>query len=564
MKEFRTFSDFVTDNIIIDILARERGKYAQKNSRRKESPAPMYVDELKPMMPPRKIWVNPGRAFRPSKPAGGLHGLGRWTYSRRLATARVKRTILKYRGEGADAPWLERLNAFIGRIHRIARGEVGDFKMETPSIHRMFKEYDGEKYVYRPISVYSSLETKVVIALVYRYLLTYFDCFFHKDMYFSRAPRRQSDGRCQVPNYLDAVRAVIAYRRKHDRENIYVGECDIQKFYDIFNHDDVMVCFDDLFAAAVAKYEVGPDTFSPVRKLVKAYLDSFDYYRDVMSLNENPDYWREERARWRTEEDHDPKCGFKWVSDKAFIGSGCYDAESLERAKRGGKLGIPQGGALSGMIVNVVMRCVDGCFLGESDPDRLFVRYCDDIMLMHTVEEKCETYLDAYYNALKTHRLVPHELHYVSEFKSGERNRPDFWHAKSKKVFRWGPGEGNASVWVSFVGYELNRDGSVRVRKSKTDDEMRRIARIYYTVIKSQDVGPESLVERFGRASGHWADYELLTSSLSSVNQAKHIDKYLYHKAAQAARKKRIAIVKEELRKSICSYENQLMRIVSE
>ena len=93
---------------------------------------------------------------------------------------------------------------------------------------------------------------------------------------------------------------------------------------------------------------------------------------------------------------------------------------------------------------------------------------------------------------------------------------------------------------------------------------MRRIARIYYTVIKSQDVCLESLVERFGRASEHWADYELLTSSLGSVNQARHIDKYLYRKAAQAARKKRIAIAKEDLRKSICSYENQLMRIASE
>ena len=516
------------------LLSRERAKYAVKNSRKRERQDAIYLEQIKPMMPVRNTWVNPSKPRRPRK---GERGLAAWTYRRKMADARIWATIVKYREKTPDAPWLTEMDKFVSRIKGIIDG-TESFTMESPKVIAKFKKENDGEFIYRPICMYTSLETKIILVLTYRYLLYILDDCFHGNMLFMRSSRRDPNGRRHTPNFKDAISLAENFRSKHDSQDIYVGECDIQKFYDILNHDDILECFDEMFAIKAGMLGIDVSAFSQVRQMIETYLKSFDYYRCVMGLNDQSNsIWKREKAKHRSDACPDPVCRFAWVKDEDFISSGCYDKESLERAKKEGKLGIPQGGALSGIIVNVVMQCIDADIVREKDPERFFVRYCDDILLMHTDREKCCHYLDTYLNNLKKHRLVPHKAVDVSTCKHGVRTQKEFWDKKSKNVYKWGEGDGDASWWVAFVGYEMRRTGEVRIRKDKINEMFRRIARKYHLVIASAKGTPQDRIARFNSLAPRMLDYERQTKDCFSRAQARHLDKYLGRKVGQAARR---------------------------
>lgn len=534
------FSEFVTDDLIIRLLAKERGKYAAKKTALKASRKDPLFIKLASMLPSRSKWINAGSFRRPAKPRG--EGLEKWTYGKRVATARAYVSICKLRKEEPDARWVGNLEEFLGTIHGIVDG-TRPLTMASPVIHPLYKERDSESgdLIFRPICVYRDLETKILMALTYRYLVATFDSCFHRNMLFMRTVRRGKGGRWFTPTYLDAIRKTMEYRNAHPDEMIFVGECDIQKFYDIMNHDDIMECFRELCEVKASKADVDISVFAPVERILEAYLSSFDYYHNIMALNDPDDpVWKQVRLpkkkKKQGEAAEKPVCRFKWVSDGKFIESGCYDEESLRRAKLDGKIGIPQGGALSGIIVNIVMQAIDKGIVGGKDPDRLFIRYCDDILLMHTDKKKCEEYLDYYYNALKAHKLVPHPRRDVSEFKNGPRTHRGYWKAKSKNVFKWGDGGGDASDWVAFVGYEMRRTGEVRLRKDKIDAEFKRIARTYYKSCRSKREPAEERLNVFNDLAPRFVGDPVRTADRYAMAQAKRLDRYLVKKFYKAAR----------------------------
>ena len=562
----KTFSEFVTDDMVIRLLAKERGKYAVKfskqgknlkktGSRKCTDPAsktkekdPLY-EELSSMLPPRDRWVNAGSFRRPEKPEE--NGPAKWTHQRRIAAARAYVSVCKLRREEPDAEWAKKLDGFIGRIRSVVDGTL-PVNVAPPEIKPLYKEDDPESgdRIFRPICVYRDLETKILLALTYKYIVTTFDDCFHRKMLFMRTVRRDRNRQWYMPNYIDAIRLTSAYRNAHADGKIFVGECDIQKFYDIMNHDDIVECFKEIYAVKAAKDKIDPSVFAPVTRILEAYLSSFDYYHNIMGLNDpdNP-VWKLVRLPKKKKQGgtaEKPVCRFKWVSDGKFIGSGCYDEESLGRAKAEGKLGIPQGGALSGIIVNVVMQSIDKGIVGGKDPDRLFIRYCDDILLMHTDRKKCEEYLDYYYEALKAHKLVPHPRRDVSEFKNGVRTKHGFWKAKSKNVFKWGRGDGDASDWVGFVGYEMRRTGEIRHRKDKIDSETKRIAHAYYRAFYGNKEKKEDNLTVFNGLGERFESDPVRTRDRYSMAQAKRLDNYLLKKYNKAARHLGVAPAKEE------------------
>ena len=563
MKKFESLAAFATEDRIIRLIAKERGKYTAKvperTSKKKvqegkpmENPSNPFArdnlfNELKSMTPPHRFWACPERKLPPKAD----RGLARWTCRKKRASIRIYQAIRKHKDRLPDEPWVQNLNAFVSSIQDIVAGRA-PLTLETPRILSKYKEQDPESgdFIYRPICKYSDLTTKVVLALTYRYIVTCFDSYFHDNMLFMRSARRAGEDRYVVPNFLDAIDMVSDFRRTHDRENIYVGECDIQKFYDIFHHDVILASFEDLFDEAKRERSAEDADFDPLRAVLKAYLDSFNYPHHVMDLNAKPGQWRREQNRHRNARNPEPVCRFKWVKEEALVSSGCYSEQELVKARDGGKLGIPQGGALSGIIVNVVMRMVDKPIVEVPDPNRLFIRYCDDILLMHTDRKRCEAYLDTYYQQLIRYKLLPHPRKDVSSFKDGEKTRAGFWHAKSKNVYRWGPGEGDASDWVAFVGYEMRRTGEIRIRKDKIDLEFKRIAKKYFDVILSKPVQKmkkegaelsleekEEILARMDGISKHILDYEKAGNNVYTRSQARRLDKYLIHKARKAARK---------------------------
>lgn len=543
-KSFESLAEFASEDVIFRLLAKERGKYAAKIGKNAANPFasdPLF-QELRAVTPPHKLWGNPGRGKLPPKVWSGPAS---WTCDKKRAAVRVYQAIKKKRDMFPDAPWVRNLNDFVLSVRNSLSG-TEPLVLESPQILAKFKERDAESgdFIYRPICKYSDLKTKIILALAYQYILAKFDKYFHRNMLFMRAPRRVEGHRYEMPKYTDAIDLVSDFRRRNNRKPIYVGECDIQKFYDIFNHDVILKCFEDLFAEAKSSDGAEDNDFDSLRRVIKAYLDSFNYPEHVMSKNDDPDYWKDEVRRHRSDACPEPVCRFKWVSDDAFVSSGCYTDEELQTAKENKKLGIPQGGPLSGIIVNVVMRVVDKPIVKSGSPDKLFIRYCDDILLMHTDERACENYLDCYYHQLKSCRLVPHRQKDVADCKSGRKTKAEFWHSKSKNIYLWGSGAGAASDWVAFVGYEMRRTGEIRVRKDKIDAEFKRIAHEYYSVIYSKKVTSGELVseekrceliEKMDNLSKHILNYAKMENNVYTRSQARRLDKYLYRKTRQAA-----------------------------
>ncbi|MGN1219657.1 MAG: reverse transcriptase domain-containing protein [Candidatus Cryptobacteroides sp.] len=564
-KQFQDLAAFATEDRIIRLVAKERAKYTAKNG---GSPNPFVSDvlyaQIKAMTPPHRLWNNPGRGKLPQRCD---HGLARWTCRKKRATARIYRSILKYRHKMPDESWVVNINDFIREIQESLSGN-GILKIETPRILAKFKERDVETgdFIYRPICKYSDLKTKIILALAYQYILAKFDRYFHEYMLFMRAPRRAGAKEYIVPKFLDAIDLVSQYRERNGFQNIYVGECDIQKFYDIFNHDVILDAFEDLFEEAKRNDGASDADFNVLRNVLRSYLSSFNYPEHVLGKNGDNEFWKSEIRRRKNDKCPDPVCRFKWVKEEAFVSSGCYTEDEFREVRDAGKLGIPQGGALSGIIVNVVMRMVDKPIVSPDDPGRLFIRYCDDILLMHTDKDKCVDYLDTYYWQLLNYKLIPHPRKDVSEFKSGARTKSGFWHCKSKNVYLWGSGEGSASDWVAFVGYEMRRTGEIRVRKDKIDAEFKRIAKRYYDIIYSRLVTSgevlseeqqDKLMQRMDDLSAHILDYEKAGNNVFTRSQARRLDKYLYRKSLQAA--KRIGIAdSEDAAKQRTTYRSRL------
>jgi hypothetical protein len=127
------------------------------------------------------------------------------------------------------------------------------------------------------------------------------------------------------------------------------------------------------------------------------------------------------------------------------------------------RIGIPQGGALSGLIANIVLHEADKKILETNDNDLFYVRFCDDMICIHPKKIECKSAVDRYKNKLLELKLVPHK------FEDKLLKKPNsFWSSKSKSVYKWSSIYGKPFVyqWIGFVGYELHFNGSLRVRKS--------------------------------------------------------------------------------------------------
>lgn len=169
-----------------------------------------------------------------------------------------------------------------------------------------------------------------------------------------------------------------------------------------------------------------------------------------------------------------------------------------------------------------------------------------------------------YYSRLIACKLVPHQIKDVADCKSGRKTKAEFWKAKSKSVYRWGPGDGAASDWVAFVGYEMRRTGEIRIRKDKIDAEFKKIAHQYYNIIYSKDVtsgepvSEEKQCELFEKMDGlskHIQNFVKAENNVYTRSQARRLDKYLYRKTRQAASRIGIADPKKAARERVTYLE---------
>lgn len=433
-KVMKSFDEQFSEEAIIYELCRARVKLASKRNEalflhRISCDIPGVGDEhgnaaqLCAMLPPRRQW----HRFRPSlkdrDPASGVNP--------NLRSLCKAVTIL--RTQFPQELWVMLLNAAVQRI----RERALDFKVQpfgAPHISAVPK--DKKQHIYRPIASFG-LDDKIVDTITARYLRTCIDGALLE----SCIAFRVSCSGAALPSIHDALDRIVKINKRHRSTGLYVAECDIKGFFDSVSHSIARESLDAVIVDAKRK--------DPRMKIDGRALEIFDQYLAAYSFTENVQGAATAALRWR-----DARGRFKWPQ---------ADLQDLHGG--GGilpKIGVPQGGALSCLIANVVLHAADKEMrkvrnrLGKSFR---YLRYCDDMILLAHDRSVCEEAYERYLDTLKSLRLPVHPPRNVTCYDAR------FFEGKSNALYHWHRRESTSDVpWVQFVGYQVRYDGAVRVR----------------------------------------------------------------------------------------------------
>ena len=315
--------------------------------------------------------------------------------------------------------------------------------LNKPSIFPLPKSNKKGNYIYRPIAKYT-LEDKIITSLFSKYLTINFDSIFLDCSYAFRARKNGA-----VPNHHDSIIEFLKYRKKNKK--IWVSECDIQKFFDTVQHTHLIKIFNEAIDELSLK---GIKISSTAIKLFSLFLDSYSFNNDVLTKNNTSKYFKKSGV---------PVGQFGWV-EKELVAN--YSKDYIKDFK----IGVPQGNAVSCFIANLILNNIDKA-VKEVDKDILYVRYCDDMVLAHKDVNICKKALEVYKEGIKENYLLYHE---PKSFKNYKNSANDFWKVKSKEPYFFGNkyvDEKNIP-WLSFVGYQINYKGELRVRKSSIKKEI--------------------------------------------------------------------------------------------
>lgn len=390
------------------------------------------------ILPPRRTWVNLGQAGRKAR------GLALTSIERNRLS--ILATIRKHQANMNQFPYQAKLAAYISLVKKASKSYL--FSFSPPVVRPEFKEVDKPSNlpIYRPIASFKLLDANV-ICFVNRYLTEKLDGVLYENAFAFRGARNIG-GKFRAPRHHDAFDKIRRYVMDHPNNPIFVAECDMKKFYDTVNHKVVMEQFRRLIRSNGLRLDVR------AVRILRKYLRCYDFRRCVYAKNNDQSYFRK---------NHVEPGIFEWVVD---------DLKKSYNGRIPSGVGVPQGGALSGLIANIVLSHADDKVLAGSDADLLYIRYCDDMIIMHTDREKCSQALEAYSKALTELKLFPHRNRNIEYGK-------DFWKEKTKGPYLFSE---EAVPWVGFVGYEINRRGEIRIRKRSLRKEIEKQVEVVQSV----------------------------------------------------------------------------------
>lgn len=470
----KQFEDFFTDKQIISYLCKLRAKLAKQRNKqhllhlltnnqefnyhlpdeKKSEYEIRYVKDLANLFPPRKEWKKLGEDSRLVKSNGNIKKLN--SVDKNLYS--LIKTVNFNRQKHPEKRWVQNLNTFIQDVQSTIINN--DYEITKPFIYPKAKEKKplnklkaNEKNVCRPLCLFD-LKDKLIISFTNAFFTKLFDKFFEPcSMAFRAIPHK-------IVNHHTAIQEIIAYRKSHLDEPLWIAECDMQKFFDSIDHKIIIKQFNLLLEQSLFH--------SPHLNLVfassifTAYLNCYSFNMDVLHRNEDLTHWKE----------YDIPLGeYGWIQSEIKT-LGLYGDLCQER------IGIPQGGALSGLIANIVLDIADKKLLNFCD-DMLYVRFCDDMVVMHPDDKKCAAAIELYVKTLLDCKLVPHDFSKVLINKRIQKIHfqpaltvKDFWKGKSKGPYLWDCLSRDGYPWMGFVGYELHFSGNIRVRKSSLNKEI--------------------------------------------------------------------------------------------
>lgn len=268
----------------------------------------------------------------------------------------------------------------------------------------------------------------------------------------------------EPPTHHHAIAAIQAYRQRFDAsQELWVSECDIEGFFDAVSHDVIRSEFLRI------QHQFGLSLDKRLLGFVESFLTGYSYTSFAV-----------------------PRA-YELLAKKKVLKPKIPDpVRSLEKLGLEGSSyhGIPQGSSLSCIIANIVLSSADDIVCGIIGKDGFYARYCDDIIIIHPDKRICQDALDAYLKRLSELKLPFHKPEGVTKYGRA------FWKGKSKSPYKWAEAKGPSSPWLAFVGYQINRAGTLRVRKSsiekeisKQGDALRRI----FTQLKNRLAGRKSI-----------------------------------------------------------------------
>ena len=455
MDQSDTFLSYLTDEHILGVIIREAKKAVSKPHHHISE----YAMPLFRYLPPPYSRIGTDEFKMPFE---------------NIDWIAIKHILLRHIGDNADYGHVKRFYGLSQSLRAIAANpERYDFP--KPVVKACIKS-EGEQIVEcRPICTYHDMRAKLLTSLMARYMKSWLEPMLHETNMAYRSRRTwmgQED--VAVVKTSFSIDYIMRWRAAHDGQPMYVAECDMRKFFDSINHADLCRVFIDMHHRAGKNDKA-------FERLFCRFVDSFDFASDVMIYNSNHDDWWQQQLKHAY--DPNKRYVFKWIS-------------SITEPS-----GIPQGVALSPVIANMLLNVIDEQMLGDKlvnghivDPNLLYIRYSDDNLLIHTDKDECNRLIQRYAQCLHQHHLHPHDFQSVALLK--RKGMTDYWNAKSKSPFLWGSGWGDSALWIGFVGYEIRRDGAVRLRKSSVAKLAESIFRKSEKIKHSGEKAPDRF-ERF-------------------------------------------------------------------
>lgn len=461
----KKFDEYITDKKIIVCLCKIRAKHAQErnkkhlihllseneefnyhtNTKKQKEKIGNELILLNSILPSRRKWKKLNKEKRYQKNNQRINSVN-YNINALLIT------IDYYKKHLPDEPFLVNLNSFVKDLQASINNP--NYKIKSPTIIPKIKgDKSTIKNKCRPISLFT-LKDRLIISITNKYFTEVFDKYFYSKSFAFRAVQI-TEKKSTTLTHHDAIQSILDYKIKYKGKRLWVAECDIRKFYDTVHHKIVKKHFRKLIN--LLKKD-NPELYDVrAERTFYNYLDSYSFVKNVLPLNDpkNKCYWDKLNI---------PGGYFGWVKD---------DLLKLKYFKnvRNAKIGVPQGGAISGLIANIVLDFADRQVLKSSNSRLLYVRFCDDMIIIHPSKKECQKVTEVYCESQKDLHLVPHK------FESNLENSPDsFWSDKirSKLPYKWSSNYDDSFHWIGFVGYEIHYSCDLRVRKSSLNREKKK------------------------------------------------------------------------------------------